>query len=154
MAAESAETLVVDASVAVKWHLADEEYEDEATLLIKRFAQGQVELVAPEQIRYEVPSAITVAARGRKPRITRRQGEEAIAEFLNLGITTAGDSELILSAYALVHQHGCALCDALYLALAERLATQFITADRKLYQMIRDLPYVLWIGDYPLRQSD
>jgi len=44
--------------------------------------------------------------------------------------------------------HGCALYDALYLALSQRLAIPFITADGKLYRMIRHLPYVVWIGDY------
>lgn len=143
-----AETLVVDASVAAKWHLTDEEYADKATLILTRFAQGQVELLAPDHIRYEVPSAITVATQGRKPRITQEQGKEAIEEFLALGLKTVSDEELILAAYLLVHQYGCALYDALYLALAQRLTFPLITADHKLYQRVKHLPYVLWIGDY------
>ena len=143
-----AETLVVDASVAAKWHLTDEEYADKATLILTRFAQGQVELLAPDHIRYEVPSAITVATRGRKPRITQEQGKEAIEEFLALGLKTVSDGELILMAYLLVHQYGCALYDALYLALAQRLTLPFVTADHKLYQRVKHLPDVLWIGDY------
>ncbi len=49
--------LVLDASVAVKWHLKDEDYAAEAALLLEDFGQGELELVAPAQIRYEVPSA-------------------------------------------------------------------------------------------------
>lgn len=149
MPAKAPYALVVDASVATKWHLTDEEYNDEATLIINRFAQGEVELVAPEHIRYEVPSAITVATLGRKPRLSVDQGREAIAEFLALGIKTVRDNDLVLAAYPLAHRYGCALYDALYLALADRLGMQFITADSKLYRLIRDLPFVLWIGDYP-----
>lgn len=154
MPAKPAESLVVDASVAAKWHLTDEQFSDEATLVLTRFAQGEVELLAPEQIRYEVPSAITVATLGRKPRISLEQGREAISEFLALGIKTVGDSDLILAGYALVHQYGCALYDALYLALAQRLAIQFITADQKLYRMIEDLSEVVWIGDYSPSESE
>ncbi len=139
---------MVDASVAAKWHLADEEYADKATLILTRFAQGQVELLAPDHIRYEVPSAITVATQGRKPRITQEQGKEAIEEFLALGLKTVSDGELIFLAYLLVHQYNCAFYDALYLALAQRLTFPFVTADRKLYQRVRHLPYVHWIGDY------
>ncbi|MDO8691518.1 MAG: type II toxin-antitoxin system VapC family toxin [Dehalococcoidia bacterium] len=143
-----AETLVVDASVAVKWNLGDEEHADKATLLLTRFSEGKTDLLAPDYIRYEVPSAITVATQGRGPRIAQDQGKEAIEEFLNLGVRTMDSSELILEAYPLVHQYGCALYDALYLALAQRLTLPFITADFKLYRRIRHLPGVVWIGDY------
>lgn len=142
------DALVVDASVAAKWHLSDEEYGEQATLVLERFAQGQLELLAPDHIRYEVPAAIAIATLGQRPRLTREQGEEAVAEFLALGLKTARDDDLILAAYALLHQYGCALYDALYLALARRTGTRFITADAKLYRLIADNPNVLWIGDY------
>ncbi len=85
MGTRPVKVLVVDASVATKWHLTDEEYSDVATLIIMDFARGSLDFAAPEHIRFEVPSAITVATLGRKPRITVDQGEEAIAEFLGLG---------------------------------------------------------------------
>lgn len=142
------EAMVVDASVATKWHLTDEEHTDKARLLLTRFGQGKTELVAPDYIRYEVPNAITVATQGRQPRISQQQGKEAIEEFLALGLTTFDGNELLLAAYPLVHQYGCALYDALYLALAQSLTLPFITADRRLYQRLRQLPSILWIGDY------
>lgn len=146
----SPQSMVVDASVAVKWHLTDEDDVDAAALLLTRFGERDVDLVAPDQIRYEVPNAIAVATVGRSPRITAEQGTEAIDEFLRLSLPTVADNELIAEAYALVHQYGCAFYDALYLALAERLAISFITADRRLYERVRHLPYVIWIGDYSL----
>lgn len=142
------EALIVDASVAVKWHLADEDNADKAALLLARFAQGQADLLAPAQIRYEVPSAITIATRGQAPRLTQEQGAEAIEEFLSLGLTTIDMDELILAAYSLVSRHGCAFYDALYLALADATSLRFITADHTLYQRIRHLPHVIWIEDY------
>ncbi|MDO8670494.1 MAG: type II toxin-antitoxin system VapC family toxin [Dehalococcoidia bacterium] len=141
--------MVVDASVAVKWHLTDEEYGDQAIIVLERFAAGQLELVAPEHIRYEVLAAITVATLGRQPRLTIEQGEEAIAEFLALGIGTVRDSDLIMAAYPLVHRYGCALYDVIYLAVAQRLKAPLITADNKLYRLVGDTPHILWIGDYP-----
>ncbi|MCL5265023.1 MAG: type II toxin-antitoxin system VapC family toxin [Chloroflexi bacterium] len=64
------------------------------------------------------------------------------------------DSELILAAYNLVHQSGCALYDALYLALAQRLGAEFITADSRLFRMIGDVPNVIWIGDYAATKEE
>lgn len=77
-----------------------------------------------------------------------RGAGEAIEAFLALGFTVADEDALITGAYELVHQHGCALYDAYYLALAEQLSAPFLTADRKLYDRLRHLPYVVWPGDY------
>jgi predicted nucleic acid-binding protein len=143
-----ANALVVDASVAAKWHLVDEEESDKALALLERFANGAVALWAPDQIRYEVPSAITVATTGRNPRLQVTVGRQAIEKFLSLGLSTVNDTELIVAAYDLVHLHGCAMYDALYLALAERLGVPLITADRRLYNRVGHLTHVLWIGDY------
>ncbi len=148
MASRSREAIVVDASVAAKWHLTDEEHSDAALRLIERYVSGEIELVAPKQIHYEVPSAITAATLGPRPRLLPVQGRQAIEEFLALGVTTIGDSDLVVSAYDLVHRFRCAFYDALYVALSRRLAIPFVTADLKLYKLIRDLPDVVWIGDY------
>jgi predicted nucleic acid-binding protein len=140
---------VVDASVAAKWHLEDdEEYVDQALLLLSRFGEGTVELVAPDHIRYEVAAVITGATTGRQPRLSRAEGSRAISEFLALPIRTKNDSALILAAYPLAQQYGCRLYDALYLAVAQRLRIPFITADRKLFLRVAGVPGVIWIGSY------
>jgi hypothetical protein len=54
-----AEALVVDASVAAKWHLQDEQDAERALVLFDRFVAGRVALWAPTHIRYEVPAVIT-----------------------------------------------------------------------------------------------
>jgi predicted nucleic acid-binding protein len=142
------EALVVDASVATKWHLKDEEEADKALLLLNRFTQGKVELFAPDYIRYEVPAEITFASSGRRPRIQPELAREAIEAFLALGLTTRNSNQLVLESFPLVHQYGCAFYDGLYLALKNRLNLPFITADRKLYQRIQHLPAIIWLGDY------
>ncbi len=142
------DSLVVDASVAVKWELTDEQDVEQARLLLSRFAQGEVDLVAPQQILYEVPSAITVSTLGREPRLTQQDGQEAINDFLSIQLPTISDDQLIIQAYRLVHQFTIAFYDALYLALAHRLNYKFITADSRLYRRISQLPDVVWLGDY------
>lgn len=148
--ATTAETagLVVDASVAVKWHLPDEEYADVATLLLREFTTGALTLVAPSQIRYEVPSAIIAAVISRQGRLTPEQGQAAIREFLSLGIITIDRDELFLATFPLVRQYGIAFYDAVYLALARELRLPLITADRRFYQRTSQLPEVRWIGAY------
>jgi predicted nucleic acid-binding protein len=144
----SAELWVVDASVATKWHLPDEADADRAFTLLERYAAGQVQLIAPQQIRSEVPSAITVATRGRQARISPEHGAAAIEEFLALALPTVDDDQLVRAAYAAAQDYGCAFYDGLYLALAERLVVRFILADGRFYPLIRHLPRVVWLGDY------
>lgn len=140
--------LVVDASVAVKWHLVDEEYADVAALLLREFVAGAIELVAPGQIRSEVPSAIIAAVIRRQGRLTAEQGEAAIREFLSLGIITVDRDDVILATFPLVQQYGIAFYDALYLALARALRLPRLTADRRFYQRTNRLPEVRGIGAY------
>ncbi|HLZ08883.1 MAG TPA: type II toxin-antitoxin system VapC family toxin [Chloroflexota bacterium] len=148
MSVGPANPVVVDASVAVKWLLRDEDNTEPARLLLRRFAQGEVQLIVPAHLRYEVSSAIIAATLGRAPRLGKSDAQEIIAEFLSLPLLAINSDELILSAFTHVHQFGCAFYDALYLALAQILPATLITADRKFYQRVRQLPEIVWVGDY------
>jgi predicted nucleic acid-binding protein len=133
--------------------LTDESDADLALALLVRFGRGEVQLIAPRHIRSEVPSAITVATcmvpRGRQqPRRTAEQGAQAIADFLALQLPTVDDDPLVVAAYDVAQQYGCAFYDGLYLALAQRLGVRFILADDRFYRLIRHLPFVVWLGDY------
>ena len=144
----AAEACVVDASVAAKWYLKDEEHREQANHLLARLSAGRAVLAAPVQIRYEVPSAIIAAHRRREPRLSREAADEAVAQFLATDLTTYHAPGLIRLAVPLVYQHDIALYDAVYLALAQQLDVPLITADRRLYQRIRQLPNVVWLGEY------
>lgn len=142
------ETLVVDASVAAKWHLRDEEGAADALAILTRFVNGELALVAPDHLRYEIASTLTVATLGERQRLSATVAERALDYFLRLGIETVGTDALIRAAFPLVHRHGIAYYDALYLALADNLGVPLITADRRFYQRVRTLPQVLWLSAY------
>ena len=59
---------IIDASVVTKWHLRDEQYTEQADALLTEFRDGRVHLLAPDQIRYEVASAIRAALRTKRLR--------------------------------------------------------------------------------------
>jgi predicted nucleic acid-binding protein len=143
-----AEALVVDASVAAKWHLKDEEDADRAILLLDRFVAGRVSLWAPSHIRYEIPSVITHATIGRAPRLSQDVAQESIAAFLAFEIQTVETNEMILDAFLLVHKRGIAFYDGRYLALAQQLDLPLMTADRRLYERIRSVSNLVWLGTY------
>jgi len=147
---EPTRRVVVDASVATKWHLTDEDDVDRARMLLRASGRGDLRLTAPRQIHYEVPNALVAATLGQRPRITPGLAEQAITEFLSLPIVLYDGPWLALDAFRLARTHGCAYYDALYVALAQRLVIPFVTADRRLFNRVSGLPGVTWLGDYRL----
>ncbi len=147
--------LVVDASVLAQIYVKDEEEQFAyiAEGIVRQYVDGSLDLVAPQVILYEIPSAIHRAVRRR--RLSPNDARMAIRHFFNLGVRTLGTDgnleRLIESAYMRATQLGCHIYDALYLVVAEVLGYRFVTADRKLYQAIHSrVDYVLWIADYEL----
>lgn len=145
---QATNSLVVDASVAAKWHLPGESDSGKALLLLERFQSGAINLLAPTHILYEVPSAITVATRGAQARLTTSEGEQAVEAFLNIGVRVVDGGFLVRASYALAVRVGIAFYDALYVALAAELRLPFINADHRLHQRIATLPGVIWLGEW------
>ena len=140
--------LVLDASVAVQWYLIDEATSQRSLSVSRAFTAGNVRLIAPAHIRYELGTTLRVASRAQPPRLSEADAEANLLDFAQLGIRLVNDDALILEAFRVAGVTGCASYDGLYLALARRLGLPLITADRKLYERIRHLPEALWIGDW------
>jgi predicted nucleic acid-binding protein len=129
-----AEQLVVDANVVAKLYLKDEQYADKANLLFSRFERGQIQLIAPRLITYEVPAAIKRGAV--RAKAGKEVWERALSSFQSLGLSIIDDSDAKHDAIRLAINYACAYYDALYLLLAEDLGCPFITADDKLYRAL------------------
>jgi predicted nucleic acid-binding protein len=120
--------IVVDASIATKWFLAEDD-----TPLANVLLQGTQKLFAPPLIRIEVHAAITRRFRnGEAPEAEVRQACRDWSEMLDEGILTLLASEpdeplAIDLAIQLKHPFQ----DCLYLALAQRLSAPLVTADPK-----------------------
>jgi len=120
--------IVVDASVATKWFLAEDE-----TPLANALLDGTQKLFAPPLIRIEVYAAITRRFRnGEAPEAEVRQACRDWSEMLDEGLLTllateSDEPQAIDLALHLKHPFQ----DCLYLALAERLQAPLVTADPK-----------------------
>ena len=138
---------MLDASVALKWHLRDENHTAEADSLYDSFVTGHIELTAPHYIRYEVANGLEMA------RVQGRLGSgEVVTElssFLDLGLGLDQDTdELLYGALELSQRYTITPYDGLYLALAEHAGLSFVTADGRLYRRIHGaVSYARWIGD-------
>jgi predicted nucleic acid-binding protein len=139
---------VVDASVAAKWFLGDEDEVDHALRVFDDFIEGSIRLAAPEQIHAELGSTLAVAASPSRNRIQIDAAHAGVSKFAALSIQTTPSRDLVTEAFDFAVQIRCSVYDALYLVLARRRAIPFINADRKLHDRIGHLAGVVWIADY------
>lgn len=123
--------IVVDACVAVKWFLPEEGSEQAMQLLA-----GQDALIAPDLIRVEVAAAIT--RRVRTGGISEQDAKETLrlwCQSLKEGILqTHSKIEDIEEGGRLSLQLKHPLYDCVYLAVARRTASRFVTADRRFFE--------------------
>lgn len=141
--------MVIDASVVLRGFFPDEEGQAAAQSLIQAYVQGEISLVAPTLLPYEVTNALLQAIR--RGRLSLETGQEVLRTFRELGIPTAEVSWQ--QALELGHMYNCSAYDGAYLALAEERGTQLVTGDRRLYNAVRaHLPWVLLLENVALQE--
>jgi len=120
-------TAVVDASVAAKWFLPEPGTEA-AIELRQRHLDGEVRLVAPDLLVYEVANALRY-----HPRIGAEPWADHIGDLfaLDIGFDPASEPSMRATIGA-AFRYGLSIYDAAYIALAERLDTVLYTADESL----------------------
>jgi predicted nucleic acid-binding protein len=132
---------VLDASVALKWVLSEDE-SDKAVRLRDNARQQIDELLAPDFFPAECGHACFRAER-RKILVTG-DARKCLAAIL-ADCPALEESFSLLPRAAAVCQHSqIGFYDALYVALAEREGCQLVTADAKLVAKVQaDLPFVV-----------
>ena len=139
--------LVIDASVVLKWYLLDEEYGQQALSILEQYVAGNLTLLAPTILPYEVLNALLVAER--RQRIDEEVTEKAFSGFLELEINLLDPFSHYPHILSLVRSFQGSIYDASYLSLAEKNRVNFVTGDKRLYNAVKDqLKWVKWIGDY------
>ena len=140
-------TLVVDASLALKWAV-EEEYSEEA-LRLWDLCQARAEvLMAPPIFRPEVTNALhQKVRRGEVGRPEAVEGLQQLVSVVAIG-EPPGLYERALHLAAAFRLG--AIYDSLYVALAELEGCEMWTADRRLVNAVqRDFPQVRWVGEAP-----
>src|SRR5947207_9338490 len=139
-------TVVVDASVVIKWCLP--EVHGEAAL---RLFDSAEKFVIPDQLFAETTNAIR--KRVRQKEISAEAGRELIAE-----IDAEVDAEIVSckgladDAYRVALTYGRSIYDAIYVALAMQRKTRLITADDRLFNALAKAseiaPHIQSLRDY------
>ncbi len=138
---------MIDASVAAKWYLRDEDLVDQADWFRAQYQAHSILASAPYLSRYEVGRSLTLASR--LGRLNPSDARQELANYCALGLHMTSDPDwLIQSAAQISLTRRVGYYDSVYLALADSLGIQFVTADNKLINALAGaLPFVHWLGD-------
>jgi predicted nucleic acid-binding protein len=140
------ELYVIDASVAIKWFLPDEQFVQQAVGILVALQDGAFSLVCPNHLYYEVGNVLRTSVR--RARLTEEEARDALVACLALPISTYGDRELVLRGYDIAQEYDCAAYDGLYLAVASELDCPLIHADGRLRNLLGGrFEHELWIED-------
>ncbi len=133
-----AELMVVDASVAFKWFVKDEEPDaDAAQRILAAFLAGDIELHAPRIFMYEVCGALARACLQRSSRLTRPVAIEHVRCLFQLPIHTSEPTEArSIKAPHMAVQYHKGHYDMTYVQLAEELGCRWCTADEKVIEAV------------------
>jgi len=123
-------SLVVDASVALKWFLLEEPHADRALAIV----QGGATLIAPDLLVAEVCNAAWRSARlGRLSQVQVDEIAASLPRFFDALVSSTG---LASRAVTIANQLDHPVYDCLYLALAEAEQASLVTADMQLLRKV------------------
>jgi len=119
-------TYVIDASVVLKWFVA-EEGSIMARKLRTQLLAGEVDLVAPDMVLYEMAHVLL-----RKKTFAVPEVQEAVALVFRVGVAVSPpDVGQISKAIEFASRAGASVYDSAYLALASDLGCPLVTADAR-----------------------
>jgi predicted nucleic acid-binding protein len=135
--------LVLDTSVILKWFRQGEVLATAALALRDQYLGGQVTISVPSLLAYELANVLRY-----KNELTTEQIQQAVRSLFDMGITLwSPDAALIRRAVSISRSHDTTVYDAAFVALAEALPAEFITADERLIRRLQGFSYAHFLGD-------
>lgn len=142
----SGKKVVLDVSVAVKWFLPprDESHVAEAISLLDLSKKGLAHFIVPDLFLIEFASAMQKAVR--RSRWPAREASDAVQDVLSQELLTVASRPLVQRAFAIASTHNYSVYDCIYVALAEEVGCEMITADERLVNALGSRFPVRWLG--------
>jgi predicted nucleic acid-binding protein len=141
---ERLKAAVVDSSILLKWFRPNEPHADTANAILRAYLDERLELTIPDLAAYEVANVM----RYRTPEVDAAQAAETLFN-LRIPIYRLNYPTIRRAIQASV-QRDISVYDATFLAVAETLRLQLVTADKRFYQAIRSLPGTFFLSDLKL----
>ncbi|MBS7653109.1 MAG: type II toxin-antitoxin system VapC family toxin [Candidatus Bathyarchaeia archaeon] len=126
------QSLVLDASAAVKWFIKEDEH-PEMRELRDLFLEGRLEIHIPSLLYTEFSNALRYIHG-----LTSIDVVRALNALKDLQLKTISDLDLLQEAVEIAFDKDITVYDALYIALARAVSSKLITYDTKLLNRFSD----------------
>jgi len=137
----SPKTLIVDASTATKWFVEEADSE-KANLLKKAHETGKLQLAAPDLLVYEVSNALVY-----HPKMVADDLTQSIIRLLELDLDLIPPrADFTAETARIARKYAVSANDASYIALADIVGTNCVTADEKLYRKLHGKKPLYFLG--------
>lgn len=139
-------TLVLDASVAIKWSFPEvtEPLIEESLLLFRRYRDGEVDFIVPDIFWAEIGNVLWKGVK--RGRWSRTRAESVAADFARRDFTTVPSLALFSEALNIAFAHDQSIYNCFYAALAVEAKAELITADERLANALAARFPVKWLG--------
>jgi len=145
------DVVVVDASLALKWVLSEDD-SDKARKLLQEWIKADVEIIAPALFAYEITSIIYRQVVTKK--LSYDDASKSLAELFSMGVFLEFShyEEISIQSMQFAHRFNLpAAYDAQYLSLAFHEDCLYWTTDTKLWNAVQgNLHWVRLLKDYSL----
>ena len=135
---------VVDTSVVFKWYRqpGDEDYVPQAVSILEHHLHGNVEIHVPDLLFYELGNILRF-----KETLVSKDALTILGETFALALQIHSiDLLLAEDAFRFAREHDITFYDASFVALSYLLQASFITADKKLFAKVKNLPTAIFLG--------
>lgn len=140
-------SLVIDSGILLKAYFPDEEGHKEAQNLIKDYARGSITFFAPTLITYEIINACLVASR--MARFPKKRIKELIEAMLGIELVKEDIESIKDRIFDISSKYSISAYDGAYIALAESRRMPFLTADKKLFNKLKNhFSFIKWIKGF------
>jgi predicted nucleic acid-binding protein len=148
MTSQSRIKFVVDASVILKWFSQDREKDLEKALQIREdFRSRKIDLYAPGLLIYETANVLRYKKALKDDLILK-----AIDSIYAMDIMIPVNHHIMKSALKLARQHEITVYDSAYLSCAQYAGCFLITADKRFYQKLKEVPGIMYISGYDVQE--
>lgn len=136
--------MILDASVAIKWLLKGEDYEQEALTLLRRHIEKKESITVPPLIFLEIANTLAT-----KSGLSQSQIHKSLKLVFQTDLTIyQPNHEDITVSAKLAKQYKTSVYDMLYAVIAEAKKTTLVTADEAFIRKT-NFPYVKHIKSIP-----
>jgi len=136
---------VVDSSVVFKWYRqpGDEDYVPQAVSILERHLHGDIEIHVPGLLFYELGNILWL-----KETLVSKDALTILRESFALALQIHPiDFLLSEEAFRFAREHEITFYDASFVALSHLLQASFVTADKKLFAKLKNLPTAIFLGN-------